>query len=98
MVNAAVPFPYQLEPKGHIRMIHAREDYNRIQDPEDKIAQDEPVFLLRAKDRTAPDAVMCWARMQELIGGDQKLADLAYAHAEKMREWQAANGCKTADL
>lgn len=30
-------------------MIHARPDYNRIQDPENKIPEDEPVFLLRAK-------------------------------------------------
>lgn len=29
-------------------MKHAGEDYNRIQDPENKIPADEPVFLLRA--------------------------------------------------
>lgn len=27
-------------------MLHARKDYMRIQDPENKIPQDEPVFLL----------------------------------------------------
>lgn len=32
-------------------MWHFREDYNRIQDPESKIAEDEPVVLFRAKDR-----------------------------------------------
>ena len=31
-------------------MIHARDDYNRIQDPAGKIPADEPVFLLRAQD------------------------------------------------
>ena len=28
-------------------MKHARDDYNRIQDPAGKIPEDEPVFLLR---------------------------------------------------
>lgn len=32
-------------------MIHARDDYNRFQDPENKIPQDEPVMLFRAQDR-----------------------------------------------
>src|SRR5258708_4200756 len=31
-------------------MIHAREDYMPIQDPRNKIGEDEPVFLLRAQD------------------------------------------------
>jgi len=32
-------------------MKHAREDYNRFQDPENKIPKDEPVMLFRAQDR-----------------------------------------------
>ena len=32
-------------------MLHAREDYQRIQDPDDKIGEDEPVMLFRAQDR-----------------------------------------------
>lgn len=79
-------------------MIHAREDYNRIQDPSGKIAQDEPVFLLRAKDRTAPQILDEWARLQRFFGGDMRLADMATEHAKLMREWQAKNGCKLADL
>ena len=31
-------------------MIHAREDYQRFQDPEGKIKEDEPVLLFRAQD------------------------------------------------
>jgi hypothetical protein len=31
-------------------VIHARPDYNRMQDPEHKIGEDEPVFLTRAHD------------------------------------------------
>ncbi len=48
-------------------MIHARPDYNRIQDPDNLIPDDEPVFLLRAKDRTAPAAVDAWANLAEIM-------------------------------
>lgn len=41
-------------------MIHARKDYNRIQDPEGKIEKDEPVFLIRAKDRLFVPTVLCY--------------------------------------
>lgn len=80
-------------------MIHAREDYNRIQDPEGKIAFDEPVFLLRAKDQTAAQIVRLWAQAQKrLPDADQKAIELAERHAEAIEEWQRNNGCKTADL
>ncbi|MBD3352790.1 MAG: hypothetical protein GF364_14980 [Candidatus Lokiarchaeota archaeon] len=79
-------------------MIHARKDYDRIQDPANKIAEDEPVFLLRAKDQTAPGILMKWAT--ELInrGGDKKMAKMVTDHAVKMVEWQEKNGCKLPDL
>lgn len=32
-------------------MIHARDDYNRIQDPAGLIPADEPVMLFRAQDK-----------------------------------------------
>ena len=35
-------------------MRHLRADYNRIQDPHNKIGSDEPVFLLRAQDKAFP--------------------------------------------
>lgn len=79
-------------------MIHARADYNRIQDPAGKITADEPVFLLRAKDITAPRILRAWAAEQLREGGDERLADLAMNHAEAMELWQLANGCKLADL
>ncbi len=79
-------------------MIHAREDYNRIQDPINKIAKDEPVFLLRAKDQLAPGILMKWAT--ELINrsGDKKMAKMVTDHAVLMVEWQEKNGCKLPDL
>lgn len=79
-------------------MKHAREDYNRIQDPAGKIAEDEPVFLLRAKDMFAPDVVRYWATVQRDAGGDPKLIELALAHANAMDRWQVENGSKLPDL
>ncbi len=80
-------------------MIHARDDYNRIQDPENKIAEDEPVFLLRAKDITAPSIVRQWASAQRMNPkADIKNIMLAEQHALRMEEWQEKNGCKFSDL
>ncbi|MEE8598553.1 MAG: hypothetical protein V3S69_03430 [Dehalococcoidales bacterium] len=38
-------------------MKHAREDYNRFQDPLNKIPEDEPVMLFRAQDKYAVAAL-----------------------------------------
>jgi hypothetical protein len=80
-------------------MIHARDDYNRIQDPAGRIPADEPVFLIRAQDRTGPAAVEAWAQLQYTLGGARDLALVAMNHADHMRIWQAQNGerVKTAD-
>jgi len=79
-------------------MIHARNDYNRIQDPEGKIAEDEPVFLLRAKDSISPFVVEFWAKRLRLSGGDVEMTRMAEFQADRMREWQKRNGCKLPDL
>ena len=69
-------------------MIHAREDYNRIQDPLNKIPKDEPVFLLRAKDKTSAQIVRLWAKAQrENPNADMKLIQMAEQHADKMDTW-----------
>lgn len=79
-------------------MLHAREDYNRIQDPEEKIGVDEPVFLLRAKDVSAPATLRFWAEENKRNGGDPVLTALAHVHANTMAVWQIENGFKPADL
>ncbi len=79
-------------------MIHARADYNRIQDPAGIIPDDEPVFLLRARDVSAPAVVRRWADIHAQQGGDPLMASMARKHAERMEVWQAANGSKVADL
>lgn len=77
-------------------MIHARTDYDRIQDPENKIGKDEPVFLLRAKDKFAPTTVKMWAA-QVRAAGDDRLADYIDSWALKMEFWQKTNECKQPD-
>lgn len=42
-------------------MKHARDDYNRIQDPAGLIPEDEPVFLLRGQDKFAAETLRYYA-------------------------------------
>ena len=67
-------------------MIHAREDYNRIQDPAGLIPDDEPVFLLRAQDELACKAVAYYAELCK-HAQDLPVAMKAQAHAERMAAW-----------
>lgn len=78
-------------------MLHARPDYNpRIQDSENKIPADEPVFLLRAQDQTAAGLVREWARRNEQIAGhDPHAVKLAREHADLMDKWPVK---KTSDV
>lgn len=68
-------------------MIHARGDYNRIQDPEGKIPIAEPVFLIRAQDKVGADAVRAWAKLNQAAGGDFHLTAMAFRHATNMDNW-----------
>lgn len=68
-------------------MIHAREDYQRIQDPACIIPHDEPVFLLRAQDPCAAIAVDAWANAAELSGASREIVASARKQAERMRLW-----------
>lgn len=82
-------------------MIHARNDYQRIQDPQSKIPADEPVFLLRAQDSTAAEVVRFWVRLNRRtlaadkkkdgdinVEGRKKAIALAEAHAFCMDDWE----------
>ena len=68
-------------------MIHARDDYNRIQDPENLIPADEPVFLLRGQDKFAAEVVRYWADLVADATGDTELFEVAYTHADRMDDW-----------
>jgi len=79
-------------------MKHARKDYNRIQDPEHKIPEDEPVFLLRAQDAAAPDAVQNWCLSALMAGARTNIIDAARKQRDAMIEWQRAYGMKIPDM
>jgi len=76
-------------------MQHARNDYNRIQDPEKLIPENEPVFLIRAQDMVSADAVRNWADLNDEAGGDPEASKKAREHAELMDKWPVK---KPADL
>lgn len=71
-------------------MLHARSDYDHIQDNTGKIAEDEPVFLFRAQDLLAPDQLDRYAVDLEGVGNWSQ-ATAVRNHAQRMRDWQAAN-------
>jgi hypothetical protein len=64
-------------------MRHARDDYNRIQDPAGLIPEDEPVFLLRGQDRHAAHMLRHYATLCQ----DQEMARLTLEQAERMEAW-----------
>jgi len=79
-------------------MKHARLDYNRIQDPEQLIPLNEPVFLLRGQDKFAPELLLRWAAKLRLDGGDVEMAIMVENHAQEMIEWQKSVNKKQPDL
>jgi hypothetical protein len=75
-------------------MEHARQDYNAIQDSPlgTVINKDEPVFLLRAKDKFAPAIVREWAN--RIKAHDMALYRHVMIWADKMEQWQKDNKCQ----
>lgn len=74
-------------------MKHARTDYNRIQDPIPEelggIPVQEPVFLLRGKDKFAPMALLAYADLVEAEGNhDALLVHNTRQQAMEMSRWQ----------
>lgn len=78
-------------------MRHSRPDYNRIQDPDELIPEDEPVFLLRAQDVTSPTVVRYWAEQAEQAGADAETVQAAREWADEMETWQRDRGAKVPD-
>uniref|UniRef100_A0A6H2A5N3 Uncharacterized protein n=1 Tax=viral metagenome TaxID=1070528 RepID=A0A6H2A5N3_9ZZZZ len=77
-------------------MKHARDDYNRIQDPTGLIPENEPVFLLRAQDQTSAQIVRLWASAQRNNPkADMRIVTMAERHADLMDRWRKK---KWADL
>ena len=69
-------------------MKHAREDYNRIQDPDNLIPEDEAVFLLRAQDTLMPSILMDYAKSALLVGSSDDMIRKVVEHALLVRRQQ----------
>jgi hypothetical protein len=68
-------------------MKHARDDYNRIQDPAGLIPEDEPVFLLRAQDKHAAATLRYYAHLVALDQGDVSILFATQKQADAMEAW-----------
>jgi hypothetical protein len=79
-------------------MKYARPDYNRIQDPANLIPENEPVFLIRAQDITAPKVVRYWAVQAEREGAKKDIIRAAQKWASRMEKWQRDHMKKIPDM
>lgn len=91
-------------------MKHARPDYDRIQDPANKIPAEEPVFLLRGQDLLAPATLRHYANALRHRARNEpglpfpislELENMALTvdvQAELMDRWQSGHTCKFPDL
>lgn len=81
-------------------MIHARNDYNRIQDPENKIGEDEPVILFRAQDKHFIGVL--YSYRSDLTGDgckeDDPIIRALDAHIERAYAWGETHMTKTPDV
>lgn len=91
-------------------MKHARPDYDRIQDPAlqspdllgngcTPFGEDEPVFLIRARDKHFIPAMAAYlALLVSEERYDPPMVQTIAEHIERARKWQLENGTKTPDM
>jgi hypothetical protein len=80
-------------------MIHARSDYDPIQDPRGLIPEDEPVILIRGQDvgaLAAIDAYYDYLVNEELGIEGEFLAAIA-RHRNRIQRWQEIEKVKRPD-
>jgi hypothetical protein len=61
------------------------------------MAEQEPVFVLRAQDQLAPVVIKIWALLAESLGASQEKVSEARLVAEDMEIWQLNNVRKIPD-
>ena len=61
------------------------------------IADDEPVFLVRASDQAFAATLSAWAFVHGAAGGDTSMIEAVHRHIRLAAEWQDANIRKVAD-
>lgn len=57
----------------------------------DKAAEDEPLFVIRAQSKNAPEYVLMWANQARVMGVNEEKVAGALQVAKDMKEWQGAN-------
>ena len=62
-----------------------------------RVADDEPLFVLRAQDRCAPKIVRAWASFAFSQGAPVAKVEEARDLADRMEAWQNKNRVKTPD-
>lgn len=81
-------------------MKHASKKYQYVQpskSKENKIPQDEPVFLIRGQDILGPMMLRNYASTLEAMGGSLAIVSEIRAQAQNMETWQIRHGGKLAD-
>lgn len=68
-------------------MRHARSDYDRIQDPSNKIPQDEPVFLLRGQDKLAEEVIAFYIEKAKANGLSLDFIRLCEEQLVRIKNW-----------
>lgn len=62
-----------------------------------KVADDEPIFVLRAQDNLAPELVRLWASKARMVGCPSDKVNEAYDLALRMEAWAIEHGGKYPD-
>lgn len=68
-------------------MIHARDDYNRIQDPAGRIPDNEPVMLFRAQDKHFDRVLRFYRDIVAADQGDPRIIEAVNKHLELSAAW-----------
>ncbi len=63
----------------------------------EEVAPDEPIFVLRAKDKLAPIVVRVWAELAAAHGCPEDRLEEAFRTQLDMRDWALRNGSKWPD-
>lgn len=80
-------------------MIHARLDYQHIQDETGRIAQDEPVILFRAQDQHFVRILIHYRRFVAASAKpDPNILEALDVHIQRASDWQHRNKTKFPDM
>lgn len=72
--------------------------YGRVTTERGDIGEDEPVFVIRARDRAAVDAIETgYINAADAHGARDELLDVVRERVQEIRDWQAANKTKVPD-